>query len=114
MVEEGGVICDGDGLLDKSRGCDDELDGRSVIVVSRRRVRLGLRLRPLLIFGRDRWRVNMLIDCSDEKICSTYFYAVPVKIEKNQPNLITQPKFGEIFQVGKIRGQNFGEIWLSD
>ena len=68
MVEEGGVICDGDGLLDKSRGCDDELDGRSVIVVSLRNVRLGLRLRPLLIFGRDRWRVSMLIDCSDEKI----------------------------------------------
>ena len=64
MVEEGGVICDGDGLLDKSRGCDDELDGRSVIVVSLRNVRLGLRLRPLLIFGRERWRVNMLIDCS--------------------------------------------------
>ena len=62
MVEEGGVICDGDGLLDKSRGCDDELDGRSVIVVSLRNVRLGLRLRPLLIFGRERWRVNM-IDC---------------------------------------------------
>ena len=84
MVEEGGVICDGDGLLDKSRGCDDELDGRSVIVVSRRRVRLGLRLRPLLIFGRDRWRVNMLIDCrsSDEKICSTYFYAGGFPIKK--------------------------------
>ena len=82
MVEEGGVICDGDGLLDKSRGCDDELDGRSVIVVSRRRVRLGLRLRPLLIFGRERWRVNMLIDCSDEKICSTYFYAGGFPIKK--------------------------------
>ena len=82
MVEEGGVICDGDGLLDKSRGCDDELDGRSVIVVSLRNVRLGLRLRPLLIFGRERWRVNMLIDCSDEKICSTYFYAGGFPIKK--------------------------------
>ena len=32
------------------------------------------------------------------------FFTLPVKIEKTQPNLITQPKFGENFQVGKMRG----------